>query len=108
MNDREWVEKVQSNANADPASIEGIKGTFTFDFTKDGGEVWHMIFPGDGTLQTGEGALEDALCKISSKWAVMLKILNGELNGQVAIMSGKMKFKGDMKTAMQLKKVFLL
>jgi putative sterol carrier protein len=31
-----------------------------------------------------------------------VKLMNGELNGQVAFMSGKLKFKGSMSTAMKL------
>jgi len=108
MTDKEWVNNIKTKVEEDTSVVEGIKGTFQFDFTKDGGSIWHMSFSGDGAVEIGEGPLADADCKITSKWEHMDKVLKGELNEQVAMMTGKMKFKGDMKTAMQLKKVLEL
>ena len=39
---------------------------------------------------------------ITMKDEDFVKLMNGELNGQVAFMSGKLKFKGSMSTAMKL------
>ena len=45
---------------------------------------------------------EDAACTISMEADTFLQLKNGELNPMMAVMSGKVKIKGDMGLAMKL------
>jgi putative sterol carrier protein len=108
MTTAEWFEQTLGKLKEHPEAVEGIKGTFQFDYTSDDNGVWHMCFPGDGTYDIGAGGYPEAAVKVVAKWENMWKIMNGELNANVAMMTGKMKFKGDMGVAMQLGKLTAL
>jgi len=45
---------------------------------------------------------EDAACTISTDADTFMQLKNGELNPMMAVMSGKVKIKGDMGLAMKL------
>ena len=53
-------------------------------------------------LKVEQGIKEDSVFTITVKDDDFVKMMNGELSGQVAFMSGKLKFKGNMGQAMKL------
>lgn len=55
---------------------------------------------GDSNVVTTEDA--DAACSIITDTDTFMKLKNGELNPMMAVMSGKVKIKGDMGLAMKL------
>ena len=67
----------------------------------DNGGEWTANIVGDG-LTVKDGIDEAAVFIISMKAENFVKMMNGELNGQMAFMSGKLKFKGSMGKAMKL------
>ncbi len=61
----------------------------------------------DGTGESNEVLLEDkdADCLIISSLEDFQKIMDGEINSMMAVMTGKMKIKGDMGVAMKLQSI---
>lgn len=106
MTDKEWFAELLGKATAHPEAIEDITGSFQFEFS-DTGNVWHIQFP-DGKPDIAEGALEKADLLIKSKWEVFDKLINKELETHTAMMTGKLKIKGNMKIGMKLEKLFNL
>jgi putative sterol carrier protein len=71
-----------------------VNKTIQFNFTGAEEGVWRLVIA-NGTLSFGQGAAEhpDATATVDSDdW---LKLLRGELNPMSAVISGKLKIKGD-------------
>ncbi|HWQ74677.1 MAG TPA: SCP2 sterol-binding domain-containing protein [Syntrophomonas sp.] len=102
MTTQEWFEEKKAKVAANPEAINGIEGSFQFDYTVDGQGIWHMVFPGDGTYIMEAGEYPDADVKVSTKWSVMEDIMSGKLNPNAALLTGKLKFTGDMNVLMSL------
>ena len=64
-------------------------GDWYVDTTKSGGEV-------------GAGENPKAKCTISISDKDFMDLISGKLKGQMAVMTGKLKIKGDMSLAMKL------
>lgn len=83
--------KAQAEKNAP------IGGTMKFDF---GEGVVYLDGSGDGNTVSNED--KDADCVITTSPETFQKMMAGEINGMMAVMSGKVKIKGDMGLAMKL------
>ena len=59
-------------------------------------------------LTVSEGAAEKASIELTMSGPDFLALLAGQLNGQMAFLTGKLKIKGDMTLAMKLQSVFKL
>ncbi|HHM21195.1 MAG TPA: SCP2 sterol-binding domain-containing protein [Bacteroidetes bacterium] len=90
------------------AILEGIKKSAagadpignTLKFVFDGDEVIFI----DGTASENVVSLDDneADCQISLSKENFIKLTTGDLNPMMAVMTGKVKIKGDMSVAMKL------
>lgn len=92
--------KMQNNPNAS----KEINAVYQFDITGPMGGTWTV----DLTKTPGEvrpGADASAKCTVTCADQDFMKIVNKQLNPQMAFMSGKLKIKGDMGLAMKLTKV---
>lgn len=67
--------------------------------------TWHATVK-HGTLEVHEGAHDDPTTTIVMKPDLYVKMVNGDLNGQLALMTGKMKIKGKRMMAAKLRNVF--
>lgn len=97
----DWFEKILPERAKDPKRTKGFEGSFSFNILGDGGGEWTAVLRG-GDLTLEQGLKEDALFSITMKAEDFVKMMNGELAGQAAFMSGKLKFKGNMGQAMKL------
>lgn len=61
-----------------------------------------ILIDGTGEYNIVSQNDEEAACTISTDPETFLKLKNGELNPMMAVMSGKIKIKGDMGLAMKL------
>jgi putative sterol carrier protein len=98
----DWFEKVlpeRITKNQDKAA--SFKGTFSFNIAGDTGGEWAVSLEG-GKLDVKKGVDASSAFTIAIKDENFVKLMNGELSGQVAFMTGKLKFKGNMGTAMKL------
>jgi putative sterol carrier protein len=76
------------------AVVQGLKGTVRLELTRSDGSIWQsaMIFG-------GQAEPEVTLRMTSEDYRAML---SGELNGQMAFMTGKLKFEGSLPLLMQV------
>lgn len=87
----------------DPARVAGLDTVFAFDIA--GAGAWTVRF-GDGAARVEDGAAGDAACTILAKADHFQEIVDGRRNPMTAFMTGKLKVKGDMAAATQLKTIF--
>ncbi len=75
-----------------------LGGTMKFDL----GDAGMIYLDGSGDANAVSNEDKDADCVISAGSDTFQKMMAGELNGMMAVMSGKVKIKGDMGLAMKL------
>ncbi|MBT6176789.1 MAG: SCP2 sterol-binding domain-containing protein [Deltaproteobacteria bacterium] len=95
-----FEENIANRLESKPELAAQIGASYKFEVTGDGGGTWLVnLKEGNGSVSAGDG---EADCHITVDSADFLAIINGELNGQMAFMSGKLKVQGDMMLAMKL------
>ena len=94
-------------SKVDPAKIAGMNATYQFAISGDGGGDWYVTLA-DGTAQVAAGTAETPSITLTASVEDWLKIVSGQLSGQTAFLTGKLKIKGDMSLAMKLQSVFAL
>jgi putative sterol carrier protein len=83
----------------------GLSAVYQFDITGDGGGQWHADIA-DGSCTVSQGEAPSPNITISAGDEDWLRMVNGNLNPQMAFMQGKLKVKGDMGLAMRLQSIF--
>lgn len=85
-----------------PEKAGGFNGSFGFKINGDNGGEWTVTIEGK-ELSVKEGTMDPAsVFSITIKAEDFVKLMNGQLSGQSAFMTGKLKFKGSMSVAMKL------
>jgi len=107
MTDREFIEDIKRKIAKDPSQVASINGSFQMDYTASGDNKWYYIFK-DGEYKIEEGEIENPDVYVSCKWQVYEDLCAGKLSANMAMMQGKLKFKGKMVVGMQLKKLLEL
>jgi putative sterol carrier protein len=99
----DWFNTVlPAKLSANPEKAGGFNGCFAFKITGDGGGEWTVTINGK-EMAVKEGSMDpSSVFSITIKDEDFVKLMNGQLSGQVAFMTGKLKFKGSMGTAMKL------
>jgi len=99
----EWFDRVLPE-EFDPSKVGGFSGTFCFRIRGELGGEWSVTIDGDDlNIETGLSA--DPVFTVNMKDENFMSLMNGEINGQQAFMSGKLKFKGNMSKAMKLQEL---
>ncbi len=91
------------NANA----AQGLDAVFQFDITGEGGGQWHVIIK-DGSCQVSEGTHASPSVTLTMSGETWLGIVNKQLNGMQAFMSGQLKATGDIMLAQRIEQLFPL
>ena len=94
-------------AGVDKSKVAGMTATYQFNITGDDAQVWSVAIANDDVVVT-EGPAEKASIELTMSDADFLALLAGQLHGQMAFLTGKLKIKGDMTLAMKLQSVFKL
>ena len=71
-----------------PEAVEGLSTLFHFDVTDEG---QYTLKLDNGQLEVSEGFTGDPNCKVSASAKTFSKILSGDQNPMMAMMTGKLK-----------------
>ncbi|MCF8083322.1 MAG: SCP2 sterol-binding domain-containing protein [Deltaproteobacteria bacterium] len=91
------------NANA----AQGLDAVFQFDITGENGGKWNVIVK-DGTCEVKEGTHESPAVTLTMSGDTWLGMVNKEVNGMQAFMSGQLKAAGDIMLAQRIEQLFPL
>jgi putative sterol carrier protein len=100
---KEVFDKVPEVFNADAA--KGLDAVFQFEITGEGGGNWNVTVK-EGTCQVQEGNHDAPTVTLTMSTETWLAMMNKELNGMQAFMSGKLKLSGDMMLAQRIPELF--
>ncbi|MEA2117577.1 SCP2 sterol-binding domain-containing protein [Halovibrio sp. HP20-50] len=95
------LEKLKARFN--PEAAEGMDEIFQFHFTDAGSHYLHIK---DGTLDVQEGEHDDPSVSLSLTTETLKGIMNGDVNGMTAFMTGKLKATGNVMLATKLTNLF--
>ena len=87
--------------------LAGLDITIQFNITGDAGGDWNLTIK-DSKANVVTGVIEKPTISLKMKDADFVKLVNGELSGQRAFMTGKLKFKGSMTAGIKLQKLGII
>ncbi len=95
------LDKLQSRFDAQAA--QGMDDVFQFHFSDAGS---HYLVVKDGSLDIQEGEHDDPSVSLSMSTDTLKGLMNGEVNGMTAFMTGKLKATGNVMLATKLTGLF--
>lgn len=88
-----------------PAKVAGMNATFQFVATGDGGGDYYVKIA-NGAAEVAPGKAENPTIVLTAAAPDWLAMVNGDMNGQTAFLTGKLKIQGDVTLAMKLESLF--
>lgn len=102
-NVKEVFDNVQQRFNADAA--RGMDAVCQFNITGEGGGSWYLVVKG-GTCQVHEGTAPAPNVTLSMGSETWLGMINKQVSGMQAFMTGKLKVAGDIMLAQRIPDLF--
>ncbi len=90
-----------------PSSAQGLNAVFQYEITGDGGGNWSVIIK-DGACQVQEGTHDSPSVTLTMSAETWLGMVNKQVNGMQAFMSGQLKASGDIMLAQRIEQLFPL
>lgn len=87
----------------DPQAAKDMDDIFQFHFSDNGS---HYLVIKDGNLAIEEGEHDDPSVSLSMSTDTLKGVMNGEINGMTAFMTGKLKATGNVMLATKLTSLF--
>lgn len=103
---REFFEKVMPD-KFDPSKAAGIDCVVQMNLAGDNGGNW-IVTIRDQEIDTKEGVHPSPTITVKMKDTDYVDMVNGRLSGERAFMTGKLRFKGSLATAMKLRGLGIL
>lgn len=100
---KEIFNRIPEAFNADAA--QGVDAIFQFEITGEGGGTWNVVIK-DGACEVQEGAHDEPSVTMTMSTETWMGLVNKEVNGIQAFMSGKLKVGGDMMLAQKYQTLF--
>ncbi|MFO7776023.1 MAG: SCP2 sterol-binding domain-containing protein [Candidatus Hydrogenedentota bacterium] len=85
----------------DPSQVQGLTATYQFHLSGEGGGDWYVRVT-DGQPEIVEGTANAPSVTLRASADDWMRIVSGELSGEQAFLSGRLKVEGDMTLAMKL------
>ncbi len=104
---REFIEEVLPDKLSDPEKLKDIDASVQLVIAGEEGGEWYLLIK-DQKVEVQKSALDDPKITIRMKDKDFVKLVNGELSGQRAFMTGKLKFKGDMSLGIKLQRLNII
>jgi putative sterol carrier protein len=86
-------------------ATRGMNTVYQFDITGDGGGQWSVEI-NDGTCKVEKGTHPSPKVTFTMSSPDHVALFNGQLNPQMAFMTGKLKVKGDIGQALKFSQIF--
>lgn len=93
------------NDRFEPEGAAGVDAVFQFELSGDEAGTWHAAVK-DGSVTVVAEAHPEPTTTIKMDGGNFVKMSNGDLSGQMAYMTGKMKIAGSIPMAMKMKNIF--
>jgi putative sterol carrier protein len=90
-----------------PNAAQGLNAVFQFEITGDGGGSWNVVIK-DGACEVNEGTNDSPSVTLTMSAETWLGMVNKEVNGMQAFMSGQLKAAGDIMLAQRIEQLFPL
>lgn len=105
MTPKEYFEqKVPENLKNRAEKISSINSIYEFNLSGNNGGVWTLDLTVPGG-KVSEGSSGKAHCTITMDADNFVKLVTGQMNAQLAFMTGKLKVAGNMGLALKLQNV---
>jgi putative sterol carrier protein len=88
-----------------PSAAQGVDAVFQFEITGDGGGNWSVVVK-DGACQVQEGTHDSPSVTLTMSGETWLGMVNKQVNGMQAFMSGQLKASGDIMLAQRIEQLF--
>jgi putative sterol carrier protein len=89
---------------AEPQRIAGLSAKYRFEILGDSGGTWTLDIA-DSRAQLARGGHGEPDIKMYVSVADFVAMANGELEGQEAFMTGKLRIRGNVTLAMRLQEI---
>jgi len=100
---KEFFQQLPGKLDVDAA--EDVDAVYQFELSGvQGGR--YVVMVRQGLCQVTEGTHDDPHVTLAMAGEDCIKVLNGQLSGPAAALSGRIKISGDIGLAMQLKSLF--
>jgi putative sterol carrier protein len=100
---QEVFQKIPEVFNAD--SAKGLNKVFQFDIKGENGGQWFVAVQ-DGSCDVQEGTHDEPSVTLTMSDSDWLDLVNKDLNGMQAFMTGKLKVSGDIMLAQRIYDLF--
>jgi len=90
-----------------PSAAQGLDVVIQYNITGEGGGNWNITIK-DGACQIQEGSHDSPTVTLTMSSETWLSMVNKEINGMQAFMSGQLKVSGDMMLAQRIEQLFPL
>jgi len=90
-----------------PNAAQGVNAVFQFEITGEGGGSWNVAIK-DGACEVNEGTHDSPSVTLTMSGETWLGMVNKEVNGMQAFMSGQLKATGDIMLAQRIEQLFPL
>src|SRR5690625_2393176 len=96
--------RIGEKANEQPDLIAGLNATYSFKITGEDGGDFGVEF-NEGVATIVKGGIGGADCTIIVSSDNFKKLIQGNINSAAAVMSGRIKIKGNVGLAMKLEEL---
>jgi reductive dehalogenase len=103
-NPAEVFDQVRATLTREPARLRNLTTSYQFEVIGDGGGLWFLRVE-DERFELGSGEVPEAACRVTLAAEDLVGLANGTLNGPRALVTGRLKVKGQISLAIRLDRI---